>query len=104
MMIVSYEALKDKEFKKKFKEANVEGDWKECRGFTAFPNGESESLMGPNKLCQVYIRINLDEEDMQSTLAHEHIHVLQYLLGSETEEAITYLIEPVLYQAVQKKK
>lgn len=102
-MCVTYEALSDREFKKKFKEANVEGDWRECRGFTSFPNGESESLMGPNKLCQVYIKIKLDKEDMEQTLAHEHVHVLQYLLGADTVEPITYMIEPVLYQAVQKK-
>lgn len=101
-MVVTYEALGDSAFAKKYKECAVEGPVKECNGFTVFPTQEAEKLMGPNKLCQVYVRSSLTGEDLESTIAHEHIHVLQYLVGAEALESVAYLMEEVLHQAVSK--
>jgi hypothetical protein len=102
MMVVTYEALNDSAFAKKYKECAVEGPVKRCNGFTVFPTKESEQLMGPNKLCQVYVRASLSGDELQSTIAHEHVHVLQYLLGAEALESVAYLMEEVLHQAVSK--
>ena len=102
MMVVTYEILGDKAFNAKFRECKVDGPAKQCRGFTVLPTADSADLMGPHKLCQVYVRASQDTKELQSTLAHEHVHVLQYLLGAEALESVAYLMEEVLHQAVSK--
>lgn len=102
MMVVTYESLSDKEFNRKFKECKVDGLAKPCRGFTVLPTADSADLMGPHKLCQVYVRASQGAGELQSTLVHETIHVLQYLCGVETTEPIAYLLETVAHQAVGK--
>ena len=102
MMVVTYESLSDKEFNHKFKECRVEGSVKECRGFTVLPTEGSANLMGPHKLCQVYVRTSQETDELRSTICHETIHVLQYLCGVETTEPIAYLLETVAHQAVGK--
>lgn len=101
MMVVTYEALSDKEFSRKFKECKVDGPVKSCRGFTVLPTDDSAELMGPHKLCQVYVRASQSADELQSTLAHETVHVLQYLCGAETTENIAYLLETVIHQGVK---
>ena len=102
MMVVTYEILGDKAFNAKFRECKVDGPAKQCRGFTVLPTADSADLMGPHKLCQVYVRASLSGDELQSTIAHEHVHVLQYLLGAEALESVAYLMEEVLHQAVSK--
>ena len=102
MMVVTYEALSDRAFAKKFKECSGPKPCKPCAGFTVFPTEDAAELIGPNKLAQVYVRASLSPDELQSTVAHEHIHVLQYLCGAETLEPIAYLMEEVLHQAVHK--
>lgn len=102
MMVVTYECLSDKAFNRKFKECKVDGPVGECRGFTVLPTADSADLMGPHKLCQVYVRASGDADDLKSTLAHETIHVLQYLCGVEATEPTAYLLETVVHQVVGK--
>jgi hypothetical protein len=102
MMVVTYEALSDNAFNRKFKECAVEGPVKQCNGFTVFPTEEGAQLIGPNKLAQVYVRLSLTGDELQSTIAHEHVHVLQYLVGAEALESVAYLMEEVLHQAVSR--
>ena len=101
-MVITYEALSDGDFAKKYKELGIKGPCKKCVGFTAFPSGETEGMMGPNKLAQVYVRSSLSDDDLESTVAHEHVHALQYILGAETLDSVAYLMEQVLHQAVRK--
>lgn len=101
MMVVTFEALNDKDFNKKAKECKVDGPVKSCRGFTVLPTDDSAELMGPHKLCQVYVRASQSADELQSTLAHETVHVLQYLAGVETAESVAYLLESVIHQGVK---
>jgi len=101
-MVVTYEALSDRDFNRKFKECGVPGLAKPCRGFTVLPTEDAAELIGPHRLCQVYVRASMTVDELQSTLGHESIHVLQYLCGAKTAEAIAYLLETVLHQAVKK--
>ena len=100
MMVVTYEALNDSAFTKKYKECAVQGPVKQCNGFTVFPTQEAEKLMGPNKLCQVYVRASLTGDELQSTIAHEHVHVLQYVCDVERLEGAAYLLEPVIHEII----
>jgi hypothetical protein len=101
-MVVTYEALSDRDFAKKYRELGITGPCKKCMGFTAFPSGETEGMMGPNKLAQIYVRSSLPADELQSTVVHEHVHALQYILGAETLDSVAYLMEQVLHQAVRK--
>jgi len=103
MLVVTYEVLPDKEFNKKFRECAVDGPAKECRGFTVLPTEDSAELIGPNKLCQVYIRGSLTTQELQTTLAHETVHVLQYMCDVEKLEGAAYLLEPVIYQIIHSE-
>ena len=100
MMVVTYEVLGDKDFNRKFKECKVDGLAKPCRGFTVLPAEGGADLLGPHKLCQVYVRASRDTKELQSTLAHETVHVLQYLCDTERLEGAAYLLEPVIHEII----
>ena len=100
MMVATYEALNDKEFNRKFKECKVEGLAKPCRGFTVLPAEGAADLLGPHKLCQVYVRASQPTGELQSTLAHETVHVLQYLCDVDRIEGAAYLLEPVIHEII----
>lgn len=100
MMVVTYEILGDKAFNAKFRECKVDGPAKQCRGFTVLPTEDTADLMGPHKLCQVYVRASQDTKELQSTLAHETVHVLQYVCDVERLEGATYLLEPVIHEII----
>jgi uncharacterized protein YjaZ len=102
MMVTTYEVLGDKDFNRKFKECKVDGSARECRGFTVLPAEDSADLLGPHKLCQVYVRANQDTKELQSTLAHETVHVLQYLCDVDRLEGAAYLLENVIHEIIHE--
>jgi hypothetical protein len=104
MMVVTYEVLSDRDFNRKFKECKVEGPAKLCRGFTVLPAEGTVDLLGPHKLCQVYVRSSQVTAELQSTLAHETVHVLQYLCDTERLEGAAYLLEPVVHQIIHSEQ
>ena len=101
MMVVTYEALSDKEFNRKFKECKVDGYAKPCKGFTVLPIADAADLMGPHKLCQVYVRASQEADELKSTICHETVHVLQYLCDAPAVENVAYLLETVIHQGVK---
>lgn len=100
-MVITVEPLSDKEFNRKFRECKVGGPAKPCKGFTVLPIPDAADLMGPHKLCQVYVRASQSGDDLKSTICHEMVHVLQYLCDAETTENIAYLLETVIHQGVK---
>lgn len=102
-MVVTYEILGDKAFNAKFRECKVDGSAKQCRGFTVLPAEGSADLMGPHKLCQIYVRASQDGKEMQTTLAHETVHVLQYICDVERLEGAAYLLEQVIHEIIHSE-